>query len=263
MHSEHINSALNHSLLVQFENTAELYYQAQKTLRYDYAIIEKQLLKVESNFPCLMGVTPMGGDSQESITDGHKYACGILHITSSPVVYSFGSCNNQYFEESMLSLRPDSSIFTYELDPNNLPSLENRFKKIKYFDVGLGNYDEKSRFDGKFKVQTMKQMMIENRHSYIDVLKIDIEGGEYGWLKNEASLLPRVGQLLIEFHINGFIDKNLNLIEFIDIVESFGLRLFHQEINIHHPDLGSEYSFIQKSWLGWNKEKHSFESLRD
>ena len=43
--------------------------------------------------------------------------------------------------------------------------------------------------------------MKDNNHTYIDILKIDIEGGEYGRLRSEpAETFKRIGQLLIDVH---------------------------------------------------------------
>jgi hypothetical protein len=102
--------------------------------------------------------------------------------------------------------------------------------------------------------------MVSNGHTHIDVLKMDIEGGEYAFLRHEEELLSRVGQLLIEIHINMPI-SNIDLVQFIDRIESHGLRLFHQEINIHKPYFCAEFSFVQTNWVGWNHKKLEFPAV--
>jgi len=42
--------------------------------------------------------------------------------------------------------------------------------------------------------------MKRNNHTYIDVLKMDIEGFEWEWISHESHLLENVGQLLVEVH---------------------------------------------------------------
>ena len=45
----------------------------------------------------------------------------------------------------------------------------------------------------------MRQIMMEHDHRYIDVLKVDVEGAEFPWLRFEgAEIIPRVGQSSLE-----------------------------------------------------------------
>lgn len=45
------------------------------------------------------------------------------------------------------------------------------------------------------------EMMKQNNHTYIDILKVDVEGSEYSWIEAEpAHTFDRIGKLLIEVH---------------------------------------------------------------
>jgi hypothetical protein len=154
-------------------------------------------------------------------------------------------------------MRPDAKIFIYELEPVHLPLLENRDKRITYNAIGLGGYYDNPEMI-KYQLMTLKDMMKENNHKYIDVLKMDIEYSEYDFLKYELDLLQNVGQFYVEVHAKFTNPINNRSWVFVDTVETSGLRLFHQEVNKHVPYFASEYSFIQKNWISFNKNKNDF-----
>ena len=87
-----------------------------------------------------------------------------------PVVYSLGSNKQQDFESAFLKLRPDSNIFTFEIAKDNIPDESLRNNKVKWFNIGLGYTS------GHSNLKTLTEMMKMLNHTYIDVLKMDIEG---------------------------------------------------------------------------------------
>ena len=192
-------------LLSHAEKLAELYYQNQlrertKSLTYN------AFIHLNPNYPCLHGVVPIGADTVDSIKDGHKFSCGIQHIKSSPIVYSFGSNKQQDFEQSMLYYRPDSRVYTHDILESHLPDMSVRDPKITYYATALGpSSSAKSvRSNEKIQFKLLHELMKERGHTYIDVLKIDIEGGEYPWVVNEPlDTFDRIGQLMIEVHRQG------------------------------------------------------------
>ncbi|KAJ1440546.1 hypothetical protein B484DRAFT_415501 [Ochromonadaceae sp. CCMP2298] len=232
--------------LVSLEKAAELYFQAQKGLREDYKLVAAEFTRVEANYPCVAGVIPLGGVSPDAVYDGHN----------------FGSFKNQFFEMDLLRLRPDAKVWIYELDPKQVVPEAMQDSRVTYLDVGLGGYaDEPFATPEGWKMQSMGEMMTANGHPYIDVLKMDIEGGEYPFIRHEVDLLSRVGQLLIEIHINANTYANIGLVDFIDRIEARGLRLFHSEINIHRPFFCMEFSFVQSNWVEWNHKKTEIAAL--
>jgi len=93
--------------------------------------------------------------------------------------------------------------------------------------------------------------MAENGHDWIDILKVDIEGSEYGTfnaMMKDFDVLP-FSQLQIELHIDV---KNLKFDDFLEwweLLESKGLRPFWTEVNLYtagksRNPWASEYSFI-------------------
>ncbi len=87
--------------------------------------------------------------------------------------------------------------------------------------------------------------MAQNKHTYIDILKIDIEGAEYAaldsfmdfWAKDKHAL--PVGQVMIELHLVD--DKNVNFERFMgwwERLEGFGMRPVWLEVNLMAVTLG-------------------------
>uniref|UniRef100_A0A914DS24 Methyltransferase domain-containing protein n=1 Tax=Acrobeloides nanus TaxID=290746 RepID=A0A914DS24_9BILA len=74
----------------------------------------------------------------------------------------------------------------------------------------------------------------------IDILKIDIEGGEFESMDQILSV--PICQILIEIH-GGTVEKTLNIIQQIAKKDFY---LFAHEVNGHVLQVG-EYSFIHKS----------------
>ncbi|MDI1488011.1 MAG: hypothetical protein OHK93_007285 [Ramalina farinacea] len=97
------------------------------------------------------------------------------------VVYSFGVRDDSSFEEVMLSetnaevVAVDFSVgsFGKELSPSH----RNRSTFLK---IGLGDADEPHHPEAPF--YTLSTIMRKRKHTYIDYLKVDIEGAEWGSL---------------------------------------------------------------------------------
>ena len=176
--------------------------------------------------------------------DGHKFGCGLHRIASTPIVYSLGSNRQQDFEEGIRDIRPDSQIFIYELFTKNLPDV--KLPNTSYNAIGLG-YPKNG--DPGFK--SLAQMMKDNQHSYIDLLKMDIEGYEWEFIQMESEVLPRIGQILFEVHLSR---EHPSVLPIVEVFEKAGHRMYHREINKLTKN-HCEYSFIQTDWTMWNSVK--------
>ena len=186
-----------HQLLLHAEVLGERYYQYQLGERAR-SLTYNAFIYLNANYPCIHGVIPLGEDSGASAVDGHKYSCGIMHIKGDPIVYSFGSNRQQDFEFAVLHQRPDARIWTHDILESHLPAVENRISAINYTATALG---PSSADKGDIKNKLVHEFMKERGHTYIDILKIDIEGGEFPWIANEPlDTFTRIGQLLIEVH---------------------------------------------------------------
>jgi hypothetical protein len=235
-----------------FETIAEKYYNRQKSER---SRVTDDFIHFNPNFPCVLGETPLGEDTPRSVEDGHKFGCGIPFISSVPIVYSFGSNRQQDFEASILRIHPNARIYTFELVESHIPAPHERNPKVDWNNIGLG-YDNST--GSKFK--SFQDIMISKGHSYVDVVKMDIDGGEWNWVFKEGFVLERIGQLLIEIHVIDLpklLYPGKTLANLIDEIEKYNMRMFFKEINHAYPFCCSEFSFVQRDWLHWDSNKLS------
>ena len=180
--------------------------------------------------------------------DGHKFACGVKDILGPPIVYSFGSNLDVEFEKELLALRPDSQIYVFELDATRVPILDKPYSdSIHTYNFGLG-------YNGDLK--SFSYLMNMLNHSYIDILKMDIElGFEWEFIRNEKDILRHVGQYLVELHmhrVHKLFWENNTALDFLETVGESDMRLFFKELNYFYPHDHTELSFIQKHWSAWN-----------
>jgi len=81
----------------------------------------------------------------------------------------------------------------------------------------------------------------------------------------EPETIHRVGQLLIELHIEGLNEREYpgeSAVSFVERLEAKDLRMFHKEVNHEYPHLCTELSFIQKEWEEWDEKKYNFTPLK-
>mmetsp|Transcript_23556 Transcript_23556/g.23756 ORF Transcript_23556/g.23756 Transcript_23556/m.23756 type:complete len:352 (+) Transcript_23556:49-1104(+) len=290
------------SKLVHDEILAELYHKHQLDERYIDKRTHSDLVNINPNFPCVYGTTPVGLDTPQSVSDGHKFLCGVRYISGPPIVYSFGSFKRDDFEKGFLSIRPDAEIHVFELISSNLPKENDRDERVNYHHIGLGGYGKRMlqkepSHDGNRgmnrghkrkgvvkknylrekatttlgmsdeKVMTLHQIMKSLGHTYIDVLKMDVEGMEWEFIEKELYLFNRIGQYAVEIHVTDHVHWKNDKYKtgptgyFIGKLEENNMRLFHRENNMFGPQCCQEYSLIQKSWSSWNAEKSRIGSL--
>lgn len=76
-------------------------------------------------------------------------------------------------------------------------------------------------------VWRLQTMMRELGHDHIDLLKIDIEGGEYGVIGDIVSCAGCLGQLLVEFHHCYRSVPLARTVEAVNRLRGAGFRIFH------------------------------------
>ncbi|RMZ70714.1 major facilitator superfamily domain-containing 5 [Pyrenophora seminiperda CCB06] len=187
--------------------------------------------------------------------DGGKWVCGMSlyeSATTRPlVVYSFGIAYESSFEQEILE-RTNAYIFGYDytvdsFGPEITSDYQNRTIMKKF---GIGSKD----IPGDPPFFTLQSLMKQNNHSYIDILKMDIEGDELAVLTSFmdgfiGQQLP-IGQVLIEIHL---FQEHTTLKDFTiwwERLEEFGLRPVWAEANLLAVTYGgvlpccTEYVFI-------------------
>jgi hypothetical protein len=189
------------------------------------------------------------------VGDGGKWICNLDRIIRGDAalpptctVYSFGSNGEISFEEDLLlASRPGCEVHIFD------PVLDSVLANNRYFNgpgatdlaasrnvphitwhtVGLGARDgdvDSTRY-GKMHLQRLATIMASLGHSWVDVLKVDVEG--YEWdiflediLASGGGPLP-FGQLLIELHSG---DTTIaRVMEFFERADAAGLRIFNKD----------------------------------
>jgi len=199
------------------------------------------------------------------IGDGGKWLCGVRTVLARRfpcIVYSIGSKGEISFEQGMQEKLPHCEIHIFD------PTLTSEQKKIindsllntHFHDLGLGAVNGEFRIKNRkalwtqrtknvYPVQTLGTIMESLAHTWIDVLKVDIEGGEWAIFERlfeEVRIIPAT-QIQIELHFLGDAKVVLN---FFNSMKEKGFRVFSVEPNYYgrtaeNARLMVEYSFIQ------------------
>jgi len=145
-----------------------------------------------------------------TLGDGGKWVCGLDRVAKQDkcVIYSFGINGESSFEATLLKRGPTCEAWGYDYSVNSWgpeitddPELRDR-AHFKPFALGGTNHHNDS---DNPKYWTLDALMSLNGHTFIDILKIDIEGGEFDSLATflaahaEDKVFP-VGQLQLEIH---------------------------------------------------------------
>lgn len=194
--------------------------------------------------------------------DGGKYICGmdIIAEKKSPVIYSFGVNVDSSLERALLQRAPTAQVYGYDfsvsswgVEIENNPELKRR---AHFHPWAVGAKDDHGPgSDPNFQVYTLDTLMKLNGHTWIDILKIDIEGAEFDVLRGFCNYylshglpLP-FGQLEVEIHAWGGGVAFDQFLEWFELLERAGLRPFRAEPNLVNVKiLGnamvSEYAFV-------------------
>ncbi|KZO95437.1 hypothetical protein CALVIDRAFT_564841 [Calocera viscosa TUFC12733] len=196
--------------------------------------------------------------------DGGKFICGldIVAQKENPVIYSFGVSDDSSFEAALLESAPRAQVYGYDYSVNSWgPQIENNPKlksRAHFHKWAVGGKDAHGAdYDPNFQVYTLDTLMKLNGHTWIDILKIDVEGAEFDVLRGfcnyymERGLPLPFGQLQVEIHAWDASMSFATFLEWFELLESAGLRPFHSEPNLVYVNLFrgakatlSEYAFL-------------------
>jgi hypothetical protein len=179
--------------------------------------------------------------------DGGKWICDVYRLKNlkSCLIYSLGSNGEFSFENETKRYLPHCDIHTFDLKEFNCTNLCT-FHKVK---IGDG-------FNG---TKTLRMIMSDLEHSgrILDILKIDIEGGEYEFfddLFNTTDYISEnIRQILVEIHLSRIISivNNVTIYDYNKIHHLFQLFhdnhfvIFHKEVNLYNPYRAFEFSLIR------------------
>ena len=202
---------------------------------------------------------------QAQMGDGGKWVCGVETLLHRPgcVVYSFGSNGETEFEEAVLATTNcQVHVFDPTLGPEALSKLK-ALPSIQFHPIGLGPKDQKvqmtdtqmtmgNRRVEPMNIQTLQTIMHNLNHTWVDVLKMDIEGFEYAtlqkWMQHSKNWIP-VTQLLVEFHYWRGAARTIpqDILSTMKALTSSNFRVFSTEPNWWWTNNG--HDFIEYSFL--------------
>lgn len=129
------------------------------------------------------------------LNDGGYVMLDDLQNNRSHMAYSFGISNDVSWDSDMAD--HGFQVYMYDHTIDDIPIHRNEFH---FFKIGVSD-DEANKEDNNLK--SLGQIVKENDHSEIShmILKMDIEGAEYGVINNiETDLLKCFDQIVIELH---------------------------------------------------------------
>jgi FkbM family methyltransferase len=154
--------------------------------------------------------------------DGANWCVCPDGLDCSSIVYSFGVGEDLSFDLELIH-RFQFQLHAFDPTPKSIEWVrrQNLPKGFVFHEYGIASFDGSSRFLPPQNPAHVSHTMLERDtawpaidlpvrrlttimeslgHERIDLLKMDIEGAEYGVLSNLLSSDIRVGQLLVEFH---------------------------------------------------------------
>jgi FkbM family methyltransferase len=194
--------------------------------------------------------------------DGGKWIADPESLTVSSVVYSFGVGDNISFDMDMAG-RFGCNVYMFDPSPSVVAGFS-RFGAgqacgkghLTYQPLGLGPVSKKADnqwnlvIEGKqCEARSLADIARARHHTRVEILKIDIEGGEFAALQEmidtRALLSLQVRQLLVEFHLwdgQCFAD----FVRIIGALERQGFLIFRKEFNPYAADRCAEFSFLRR-----------------
>ncbi len=200
-------------------------------------------------------------------TESHGAGYGAWSIcpeTLSPesIVYSFGVGEDISFDLSLIA-QYGMTVHAFDPTPRSIAWLTDKQvpERFRFHAYGVADFDGTATFNApenpdhvsfsmvsgeqealrpaKGEVFRLSTIMQKLGHDHIDVLKMDIEGAEYGVIEDLATSGLPVQQLLVEFHHRfekAGVEKTKAAIR---LLNTHGYRIFAVSPR------GEEYSFIQ------------------
>lgn len=142
---------------------------------------------------------PYGKSRHGRVGDGGKWVCGARKFLSKPgcVIYSLGSNAETSFETDV-ALETECEIHVFDPTQSSVPMPStHRSGHENFHTYAIGDPAQNSTWQTK----SLESVMNGLGHAWIDVLKMDIEGGEWDFLEylfKEAKSIP-VGQVRFFF----------------------------------------------------------------
>ena len=191
------------------------------------------------------------------------YVVASACVNADSIVYSFGIGEDLSFDLALIE-RFGCTVHAFDPTPRSLAWAKQQQlpDKLHVHGVGLADHDGTASFTApsnpnhvshtlsrnisggerfEFPVRSLRSLMHALGHQRLDILKMDIEGAEYGVIEALAAGAIRPGQILLEFHhqLRGISVSQTNAA--LARLASIGYRVFHRQAS------GHEFSLLYKS----------------
>jgi FkbM family methyltransferase len=247
-------------LLVEFYQDSNLLFQEKIRIK---SVISKPKLKIKNNTePVYVNYTEFFVDKIYDEYLGGKKFNVVVDVGANLGVWTeyiqhVSSCKKVYaVEPNIKALKTLKQTY-----PNNdivtivEKAMANKDGEMEFFvdnsNSGISSLSNLGNLTNSYKVKTttFKTFVKDNNIKYIDLLKIDIETGEYDLISSmDSEDFSRVGSLLIEYHLfdGRTVEKDVKSLS--NKLEKFGYKL---EMKPMHD--GGGYIFANKP-MTFNKE---------
>jgi len=195
-------------------------------------------------------------------TEYGGYAVCPTNIDAESVVYSFGVGCDVSFDQALIAAR-GVTVHAFDPTPRSIEWVKTQTlpESFVFHPWGIADFDGTARFHApkdpthvshtlleggnvgtgtvEVPVFRLRTIMDKLGHDHIDILKMDIEGAEYGVLGDVLGSGLRIGQVLIEFHHGRSGVPLAKTQTAVDALERAGFRAFHESPS------GYEFSFLR------------------
>jgi len=189
----------------------------------------------------------------------YRHGAWMIHpdpIDESSVIYSFGVGSNIAWDLAMIE-RFGCAIDAFDPTPRSIEWIRAQQsrgelpERFVFHEYGVGDHDgittfypprrpQSSNYSSidrgrgfrgaeriKAQVYRLESIMQMLGHSAIDILKMDIEGGEYAVIEDLLQSDIKVGQILVEFHHNFRSVSFARTVNAVRDLNQRGYRVFH------------------------------------
>lgn len=193
-------------------------YQSYKSLTADLSDVLHKIEFLEG-YKVMARGRDLNGVTESCIFEDYTRD---IQIKPGDIVYDLGSCIGDF---TILAAHRGAKVFAFEPDKTNFNILVKNIEingmqnNIIAYNMAVGPKVGEFGFDNNFEntggyimsenstlkvpVTTIDQIMKENGHNHIDLLKIDVEGSEYGIFSNPSSAqLDKIKVIVGEYHLD-------------------------------------------------------------
>lgn len=187
-------------------------------------------------------------------------------VTAGGVMYSFGVGEDISFDEAAIE-RFQLQVHGFDPSPNVIEWIRSRNLSPNYsfYPYGLGETDGFVSFfspdksggmystsgrhgmvtsvEKQLPVKRLETILAELKTDCLEIVKLDIEGAEYGVIRSIIDCNVPIRQLLIEFHHRLGVGSLQATIDAVNRLRENGFLLFHVS------ETSSEFSFLHRSLI--------------